>query len=178
MEKSKYVDSLVEEIAYRRKSLGMTQAELAEKSGVLQPSIARLEAHKIVPRLDTLINLFEALGLELAVVSHRPAIRFMFDWTCESPLWADDLEVMDELNNPVDLNLLAISEELKTELRELCIEHDGFLNWNDPASGLVGSSAEWKEFSLRAYTAFRKVRDELKDQYNIYLFTTGRDDLV
>lgn len=178
MERSKYVDSLVEEIVYRRKSLGMTQAELAEKSGVLQPSIARLEAHKIVPRLDTLVNLFETLGLELTVASRKPAIRFMFDWMCESPLWADDLEVMDELDIPVDLNLLAISEELKTELRELCVEHDGFLNWDDPGSGLVGSSAERKEFSLRAYAAFQRVREELKDKYTVYLFVTGRGDLV
>ena len=178
MEKSKYVDSLVEEIAYRRKSLGMTQKELAEKSGVLQPSIARLEAHKIVPRLDTLVNLFATLGLDLTVTSRKPAIRFMFDWMCDSPLWADDLEVMDELDIPVDLNLLAISEELKTELRELCVEHDGFLNWDDPGSGLVGSSAEWKEFSLRAYAAFQRVREELKDQYTVYLITTGRGDLV
>lgn len=50
-----------------RERLGLTQAELGEKMGTTQPTIARLEAGGVTPSLDTLHRAADALGLELVV---------------------------------------------------------------------------------------------------------------
>lgn len=50
-----------------RERLGLTQAELAERMGTTQPTVARLEAGGVTPSLDTLHRAAEALGLELVV---------------------------------------------------------------------------------------------------------------
>jgi transcriptional regulator with XRE-family HTH domain len=49
-----------------RRRAGLTQAELAEKSGVSLPTIARIEAGYIeAPRVSTLRKLARGLGLEV-----------------------------------------------------------------------------------------------------------------
>ena len=45
----------------RRKELDLTQAELAERAGVSQPLIARIEGGDVDPRLSTLRGIVEAL---------------------------------------------------------------------------------------------------------------------
>jgi transcriptional regulator with XRE-family HTH domain len=44
---------------------GLSQRALAERSGIPQPSIARMEAGQTVPRVDTLQRLLRATGHEL-----------------------------------------------------------------------------------------------------------------
>lgn len=51
----------------RRKQLGITQAELAEKAKVSQPLIARIEAGEVDPRLSTVARIVDALSREGAV---------------------------------------------------------------------------------------------------------------
>ena len=48
-----------------REYLGLTQSELAEKCGMAQSAIARLEAQAVSPRKDTLIKLARAMNLTL-----------------------------------------------------------------------------------------------------------------
>lgn len=48
-----------------RRSAGLTQRQLAERSGVPQPTIARIESGKQMPRADTLDRLLEACDFEL-----------------------------------------------------------------------------------------------------------------
>ena len=48
-----------------RRRAGLTQRELAHLAGVGQPSIARIEADAVVPRLDTFERLLRACGEEL-----------------------------------------------------------------------------------------------------------------
>lgn len=48
-----------------RRRAGLTQAELAERAGVFQPTVARIESRKRVPRVDTLDRLLEACGAQL-----------------------------------------------------------------------------------------------------------------
>lgn len=43
------------------------RADLADRMGTTQPTVARLEAGGVTPRLDTLQRAAEALGLELVV---------------------------------------------------------------------------------------------------------------
>ncbi len=51
----------IEEIKIRRKRLGITQRELAEKAGVSQALIAKIEAGAVDPRYSTLKRIWEAL---------------------------------------------------------------------------------------------------------------------
>ena len=54
-----------------RRSAGLSQRQLAERSGTPQPTIARIEAGIQVPRVDTLDRLLRACGWELDMVPLR-----------------------------------------------------------------------------------------------------------
>jgi len=54
-----------------RRSAGLTQRQLAERSGVPQPTIARIESGKQMPRADTLDKLLKACGWELDMTLRR-----------------------------------------------------------------------------------------------------------
>jgi transcriptional regulator with XRE-family HTH domain len=61
------VAQLVNTIYRRRIELGWTQRELADKVGLHQESIARIENGGTVPRLDTVYKLAFALGMNLSL---------------------------------------------------------------------------------------------------------------
>jgi transcriptional regulator with XRE-family HTH domain len=50
-----------------RKASGLTQQELADRSGIKQPQLARLETGKQLPRLDTLAILAAQAGYDLQI---------------------------------------------------------------------------------------------------------------
>lgn len=52
-------------IRERRKSLGLTQAEVAELAGVAARTVHAVEANKETVRLDALVAVLAALGLRL-----------------------------------------------------------------------------------------------------------------
>jgi HTH-type transcriptional regulator / antitoxin HipB len=54
-------------LKFIREKQGLTQGDLAERAGTKQPSIARLEAGKVIPRLDLLEKIAGALGMVLDV---------------------------------------------------------------------------------------------------------------
>lgn len=54
-----------------RHEAGLTQRELARRAGVPQPTVARIEARTVVPRLDTLDVLLAICGKQLDLRS-RP----------------------------------------------------------------------------------------------------------
>jgi HTH-type transcriptional regulator/antitoxin HipB len=58
---------LGERIRALREAGGISQAELARRIGSTQPSIARLEAGRVSPTLETLDRVAAALGAELVV---------------------------------------------------------------------------------------------------------------
>src|SRR5262245_9719575 len=58
-------------LRYARRRARLTQRELAEKAGVPQPAIARIEGGAVSPRVNTLMPLLEAAGFTLEV---SPAI--------------------------------------------------------------------------------------------------------
>lgn len=53
----------------KRNELGITQRQLAEMCGIPQSSVARIEAYKTTPNLDTLLKIMQPLGLALSVVT-------------------------------------------------------------------------------------------------------------
>jgi transcriptional regulator with XRE-family HTH domain len=61
----------------RRKELDLTQAELAEKTGMTQPTIAAIEREKAFPSIQVLLKLAEILKTSpsalLAADSFTPA---------------------------------------------------------------------------------------------------------
>ena len=62
---------IADQVAERRRDLGLSQLELARLTGTTQSAIARLESGKRPPRIDTLLRIAEALGAKL-VVELRP----------------------------------------------------------------------------------------------------------
>ena len=62
---------IADRVAARRVELGLSQRELAERTGTTQSAIARLEGGGRPPRIDTLLRIANALDCDL-VVELRP----------------------------------------------------------------------------------------------------------
>jgi predicted transcriptional regulator len=58
---------IADKVATRRGEKGLSQRELAELVGTTQSAIARLERGGRPPRIDTLLNIADALECELVV---------------------------------------------------------------------------------------------------------------
>jgi ribosome-binding protein aMBF1 (putative translation factor) len=58
---------LADRVSARRRELGLSQAELAERCDTTQSAIARLEAGGRPPRIDTLLRIAAALDCDLVV---------------------------------------------------------------------------------------------------------------
>jgi ribosome-binding protein aMBF1 (putative translation factor) len=58
---------IAEQVAERRRELGLSQKQLAELTGTTQSAIARLESGGRPPRIDTLLRITNALDCELDV---------------------------------------------------------------------------------------------------------------
>jgi ribosome-binding protein aMBF1 (putative translation factor) len=58
---------IADDVATRRVERGLSQRELAERTGTTQSAIARLERGGRPPRIDTLLRIAEALDCDLAV---------------------------------------------------------------------------------------------------------------
>jgi ribosome-binding protein aMBF1 (putative translation factor) len=65
---------IAEQVADRRKELGLSQAELAELVTTTQSAIARLESGGRPPRIDTLLRIANALDCQL-LVELRPRTK-------------------------------------------------------------------------------------------------------
>ena len=75
---------LINRLSGERIRQGLTQEELARKAGLKQSAVARMESVKSIPRLDTVLKVADALGLEMTfvqkakperVASAHPGIR-------------------------------------------------------------------------------------------------------
>lgn len=74
IEAAKKAGDIIAQLIIERHNLGLTQNELAEKAGLTQSAIARLEKLDALPRLDTLLKVVNALGLELILVDKQSVI--------------------------------------------------------------------------------------------------------
>ncbi len=61
---------LGEAVRHLREGLGLTQSELADRAGLKQPAVARLEAGGTMPTIPVLERIAEALRVRLSVEFH------------------------------------------------------------------------------------------------------------
>ena len=57
---------IINKIVKARENLGITQRELAKKCGIQQPALARIETFKVIPKINTLIKIAQAVGINIA----------------------------------------------------------------------------------------------------------------
>lgn len=55
-------------IRFGRLRAGLTQQELARRTGISQPSLARIESGRVIPRLDTATRLLRECGMRLELI--------------------------------------------------------------------------------------------------------------
>lgn len=67
IEAAENLASIVGAMIQQRNALGISQRELASLCGIPQSSVARIESLKTTPNLDTLLKIFQSLGLRLTV---------------------------------------------------------------------------------------------------------------
>lgn len=58
---------LIDQIIRVRKSMKITQAQLAKSANVSQQAISRLEKEKHIPKMDTLMRIIDGLGMRLTL---------------------------------------------------------------------------------------------------------------
>ncbi|MGB7594645.1 MAG: helix-turn-helix transcriptional regulator [Erysipelotrichaceae bacterium] len=58
---------LIEQIVKVRKSMKITQEQLARSANVTQQAISRLEKEKHIPKMDTLMRIIDGLGMKLTL---------------------------------------------------------------------------------------------------------------
>lgn len=57
----------IEKIVKIRKEKKITQQELAERTGILRPNIARMESGNYNPTIDMLVRLADGLGMDVDI---------------------------------------------------------------------------------------------------------------
>lgn len=65
------VKEIVKQMTKRRNVLGWSQYRLAKESGLSREAIAKFELGKHMPKLDTLIRLCDALGIEVRLTERE-----------------------------------------------------------------------------------------------------------
>jgi len=60
-------DAVIQTIVEARKKSGLTQKELAEKTGIAQGDISKFETGNTNPSLRTLVRLADGMGMQLKI---------------------------------------------------------------------------------------------------------------
>ena len=60
-------EAMLKAMVEQRNAMGLSQRELAARCGIPQSSVARIESFKTMPNLDTLLKIFQQLGLKLTI---------------------------------------------------------------------------------------------------------------
>ena len=65
-----FAKGIVSELVAERKRLGLTQQDIADKTGMKAPNVTRVESCKFTPSLDVLERYALALGKKLHFAKH------------------------------------------------------------------------------------------------------------
>lgn len=66
-EQSNTRDNIIEQYISRRKELGLTQCELAQRAGMARENITRFESRRYNPSLEIMVKIAAALEMELQI---------------------------------------------------------------------------------------------------------------
>lgn len=66
-EKDRIKDQILESYIALRKRRGITQQEIAERTGMKRTNIVRIESGRYVPTIEVLVKLADALDMELEI---------------------------------------------------------------------------------------------------------------
>ena len=58
---------IIKELVYERKRLGLTQQDIADKTGMKAPNVTRVEGCKFTPALDVLERYAQAVGKKIKI---------------------------------------------------------------------------------------------------------------
>ena len=80
-----------------RRTLGLSQADLAKRLRMTQAQVSDIEKGKVTPRLTSAIELARALDMELILVPRNrlPIIDAVLSGQGEAPLWQIDAPESD-----------------------------------------------------------------------------------
>lgn len=70
LELAKEISAFIEVLVKTRIAKGLTQRQLAEKCGIKQSAIARIERIQVIPRLDTILKIAKCLEATVSVDSY------------------------------------------------------------------------------------------------------------
>ncbi|WP_321342286.1 helix-turn-helix transcriptional regulator [Breoghania sp.] len=111
-----------------RESKGLSQRELAKRSGVPQSHISKIESNAVDLRISSLAALAHALDLELALIPRKatPAVKSIIRSTASHTPQAS-VEALRELNRaqralerlPKELRDSSATQRLQTQLAEM-----------------------------------------------------------
>ena len=62
------IASIISKLISARNDMNLTQAELAEKCGLKQSAIARMENLNVSPRIDTIIRVAKCLNVDIGII--------------------------------------------------------------------------------------------------------------
>ena len=62
---------IINKITKTRESLNITQRELAEKCGIKQPALARIESFVNIPKITTLIRIAQSLNISIEALNQE-----------------------------------------------------------------------------------------------------------
>ena len=69
MDEAAEIASIVSAMVKQRNALGLSQRDLAAMCEIPQSSVARIETYKSTPNLESLLKIFNRLGLKLSVTA-------------------------------------------------------------------------------------------------------------
>ena len=82
-ETAEEVARIINEITQERIRRGLSQRQLAEKCGLKQSAIARIESLQSVPRIDTIIKIANALDIKFSLSSEITVKTGIFFELCQ-----------------------------------------------------------------------------------------------
>lgn len=116
VEMSQMVSDMISRIVIERNRQGLTQRDLAIRTGIKQPAIARIESLRVVPKIDTLAKIAYHLGLTLElndVAIAKNKIQYIY--------YIDTDNRYNNKNQHSYANAAFAFSETECEERKLCI---------------------------------------------------------
>ena len=65
---------IIRKVVAARERAGLSQREVAKRCGIKQPALARIEALKVVPKLNTIIKIAKAVGVEVTAFDENDSL--------------------------------------------------------------------------------------------------------